>query len=415
MKKLLTFFLTFILLFFNFIPTAADTFSELTSPVILVYDTDSETVLYAKQADEKRAVASLTKMMTAIVAIEEIKDLNAKVTVKSAMLAGVPWDASIAGFKAGETLTYKDLLHGLLLPSGADAADILAISLCGSVASFVEKMNAKAQELNLKQTHFVNTTGYDAKNHYSSAHDMLKLLQYALNNPTFKTIFSTKSYVTTSGVKLKSTILHYVKNYGYDAERIAGCKTGYTGKAGFCIVAAFNSNEHQILTVILGDAKTMRRRYNVIDLYKIIDYLDHSYADRNVLQEEVLYTLPVKLAKITSYPIIFNDIAFYLPEDYKREDFTIGYNGIEELTYKDQPGERLGTLRITYQGQQSVERIVYLNQQIKADFAKIVYYYRYPLLITLSLALALLLSLWLYLNRKRFPQKKVYHCKHAKR
>ena len=185
MKKLLYFCLLFVWM----IPSIV--FSkdlELSSKEYLLYDLDKNMVLYEKDSDKIVSIASLTKIMTTIVAIENIDDFNETVYITYDMLKDVPWDSSVAGLSIGDEVTYLDLLYASILPSGADATNSLAISLTGSIDNFVDMMNDKAQELNLFDTHFSNTTGYDIDNHYSTANDILKLLVYSLSKSIFVTL-----------------------------------------------------------------------------------------------------------------------------------------------------------------------------------------------------------------------------------
>ena len=178
MKKVGYILLTIILL----VPfsTKALEINNLNSKNILIYNKDEEKILYEKNADSITNIASLTKIMTTLISIEMIDDLNEKVTITKKMLDEVPFDASVADLKVGDVLTYKDLLYASMLPSGADATDSLALSLTGSIDNFVKKMNDKAKELNLKNTKFANTTGYDQEGHYSTLNDILSILKYAL-------------------------------------------------------------------------------------------------------------------------------------------------------------------------------------------------------------------------------------------
>ena len=149
----------------------------LYSKNVIVYNKDENKIIYEKNSEDTVSIASLTKIMTTLVSIENIKDLNEKVTITEKMLSSVPWDASVAGLQVGDVVTYEDLLYASMLPSGADATDSLAISLTGSISNFVEKMNDLAKKLNLTGLKFSNTTGYDAAGHYGTAKDILKLLK----------------------------------------------------------------------------------------------------------------------------------------------------------------------------------------------------------------------------------------------
>ena len=130
--------------------------------------------------------ASMTKVMTVILALELMDDMK-KTTVITQSDIDTVWEtgASSANFEVGETVTYEDLLYGAILPSGADATRALANNLCGSQEAFVDKMNELAQKLNLKDTHFVNTTGIHDENHYTTVHDMALIVQYAIQNEDF--------------------------------------------------------------------------------------------------------------------------------------------------------------------------------------------------------------------------------------
>lgn len=165
---------------------------KVESPYIYFYHLDRGEVLYEQDSKEEIAVASLTKIMTSLVALDLITNLDAEVILTSKDFKGLKEaNASVAGFFVGEKVTYRDLLYGLLLPSGADAALALANHLVGSEDAFVDKMNEKAKNLNLEHTHFINTTGLDSDGHYSSVEDIAIILKEALKNQEFEKIFTT--------------------------------------------------------------------------------------------------------------------------------------------------------------------------------------------------------------------------------
>ena len=194
-----------LILFFPIIVNALD-FPETYSDSLIIYDLTDDNIIYSVSENSKRSIASLTKIATTITAILNIKDLSEKVTITKEILDTVRWDASRAGLKVGDIVTYEDLLYASILPSGADATNALAISLFDSIDNMVFKMNELARSLNMNDTSFVNTTGLDAENHYSTANDVLTLLKYALNNKLFKKIYTTKEYTLTNGLVVKSTI-----------------------------------------------------------------------------------------------------------------------------------------------------------------------------------------------------------------
>ena len=165
----------------------------------ILLDAQSGRVLAQKRADERTAPASLTKMMTVLLAIEAEPDLDKQVTLPEDIFPALQTEkASMAGFVPDETVTVRDLLYGAMLPSGAECCEALAQLVSGSEENFAALMNQKAAELGMKNTHFTNATGLTDTEHYSSAADMAKLLQAALHNTTFRTIFTTEHYTTNA-------------------------------------------------------------------------------------------------------------------------------------------------------------------------------------------------------------------------
>ena len=194
MKKYLTLLLVVISLYIG-IPIVNAIEFDLNSKNAILYNLDENMVLYEKNATEQISIASMTKIMTAIVALENIEDLDEKVILTSADFYGLEEaNASVAGFKVGQSLTYRDLLYGLLLPSGADAAQALTRTVAGGKSNFVKMMNEKAENLSLDDTHFMNETGLDEEEHYSTVEDVAKLFQYALKNEEFKKMITSSSY-----------------------------------------------------------------------------------------------------------------------------------------------------------------------------------------------------------------------------
>ncbi len=176
------------------------------SKIVEIYDLTENKVLYEVGNKDKVYIASLTKIATTITAIENIKNLDEKVTITQGMLNTVSNIASTAGLKAGDVVTYRDLLYASMVPSGADATNSLAILTSGSIDNFVNKMNDLVKRIGLTNTHFVNVTGLDVENHYSTVEEVRKLLVYALSNDLFKQIYMTRDYTLTNGLKVKSTL-----------------------------------------------------------------------------------------------------------------------------------------------------------------------------------------------------------------
>lgn|SRR5690625_71124 len=212
----------------------------------IMMDQDSGLILYNKNMDNPQLIASITKVMTAIIAIEQ-GDLSDQVKVsQEAILA----EGSSIYLTEGESMTLEDLLYGLMLRSGNDAALTIAEHIGGSVEGFVYLMNEKVNWLGLEQTSFANPHGLDAENHYSTAHDIAKLMRYAMNNEAFAEINKTRSYQSKS-----RSYQWYNKNKlltHYYPHTIAG-KTGYTKAAGRTLVSVAEKNGRQLIVVTIND------------------------------------------------------------------------------------------------------------------------------------------------------------------
>lgn len=250
---------------------------EINSSSAIVYDMDADTVILDKNSHEVRSVASLTKIMTVLAAIENIDDFSENVTITTEMLAGIYWNASVAGLKVGDTVTYMDLFYAAILPSGADATQVLAYAVSGNVSDFVAKMNELATRIGATNTHYVNTTGLDQEGAYSTAYDQMLILAYALENPIFKTVYTTKNYTLTNGLEVEATVNKYNRVLNLDTSKIIGSKTGNTGDAGLCMSALFYHEDHEMLLVTLGAEVIEDVPYNLIDTLTLIDIVNENY------------------------------------------------------------------------------------------------------------------------------------------
>ena len=210
-----------------------------------------EAVVFDKNSDERIYPASLTKMMTVLVGLENLENLDGTYMVMANEIdAAYAEDATIAGFAYGETVTARDLLYGVMLPSGADASYALADYIAGSEWDFVGLMNQKAQELGMTGTNFVNCTGLQNEEHYTTCSDLAKLMEYALQNENFRTIFTTRVYTTSKteehpmGITISSRLFTFLTQSALDnGAQILGGKTGYTDQAGDCLATLARSDD----------------------------------------------------------------------------------------------------------------------------------------------------------------------------
>lgn len=242
--------------------------------VIMINVTDN--LVVAERNSKVRCFpASTTKIMTALVAIENITDMNDTFTMSYEITDPLYIaEATVAGFSSGEVINMTDLLYGTILPSGADACVALAQKISGSEQAFVELMNAKARELGLKNTNFVNTSGLYNADHYTTAEDMAVILRAAMDNELCRKILSTYQYTTAStpqhpdGILLSSTLFSYMYGTEPEGADILGGKTGFVNESGYCI-AAFGESDSgkEYICVTLGGTTHWPAIYNQIDLF----------------------------------------------------------------------------------------------------------------------------------------------------
>ncbi len=237
-----------------------------------LFDADTGLILYAKNADEELPQASCTKIMTALIAIERLP-LDQVITAGADAHALVNPDSSYMGLDVGEKLTLRDLLYGLVLPSGNDAAVAIADGVAGSVPAFVELMNNRAKELGLTHTHFENPHGLDTPGHFTSAHDLALLAAVALRNATFRQIVSTRRYTIPATSDHKA--YHLISGDDLLPGALSpypgaiGVKPGYTGPAGFCMAFAAIRHGHLIVGAVLRDPSW---RVRIVDMRTLLDW-----------------------------------------------------------------------------------------------------------------------------------------------
>ena len=399
MKKFRILILLFVMFY---VPSVWALEFDITSDYVILYNLNDDKVLYELNSNDKAQIASLTKIMTTIVGIEKSTDLNKEVVIGSEVFVGIS-DYTKVGFHVGDKVTVKDLLYGVMLPSGADAVNALAIDISGSVDEFVKLMNQKALELNLKNTHFDNPIGMDGKDNYSSAQDIALLLKYCLKNDIFKEIFNTRSYKIESINKtISSTLIGYSRSYGLDVTDINGAKSGFTDEAGLCLASTATINDVDYLLVTMH-ADIQNRSNAVRDSLKIYDYYSSNYGYQKVIKKEQKFkTIPIKWGKKDSYDIVsLEDISLYLSNDIRRNRIQYVYEGVEELNYKYNKGDKLGTVKVVYDDSVLTTYDVYLNDNLE---------YYHPVLylvIFVSIVIMILSIEAMIVKKKKKKRKKV--------
>lgn len=250
--------------------------NTISSANVYMISRNSKGAILDKKGDQKIYPASMTKMMTILLGVENLNHLDQQISLSGDFSKFTIENASVAGFSPGETVTAKDLLYGAMLPSGADACMGIAMAVSGSVDSFVEKMNQKAQALGMRNTHFTNADGLHDPDHYSTAKDLALLLDYALEHKTFYKIFTAKTYQTRSnqihpnGITLTSTLFHTADHTDFQNGKIIGGKTGYTEQAGLCLASLGVKHNQQYILVTAGAPGSNRTEpYHIEDALNI--------------------------------------------------------------------------------------------------------------------------------------------------
>jgi len=303
-----------IILSFNYIVLADDENEEITSDLpsiidvssniinkpninsraAIVYDRISGSILYGKNENEKRKMASTTKIMTAIIVIEN-SNLNDIVTISS-KAAGT--GGSRLGLKTNDKISVKDLLYGLLLCSGNDAAVALAEHVSGNLTDFAILMNNKCTSLDLKLTNFVTPHGLDNDNHYTTAYELAVITNYALKNKTFRDYVSTKNYTVSINGHIKN--LSNTNELLGNLDGVYGVKTGFTNGANRCLVTSVKRGNMDLICIVLGcDTKKDRTK----DSIQLIEYAFKNFEMINIREKIVTEFENWKLCNSSSFVV----------------------------------------------------------------------------------------------------------------
>ena len=264
--------------FYNSVSIPSD---SLQSTHAILIRLDDHTVMMEKKSEEKIYPASLTKIMTAIVAIENLPNLQEKVKLSNSMFKNLySANASMAGFQADEKVRAIDLLYGVMLPSGAECCIGLADEIAGSEQKFTGLMNQKAADLGMNNTHFENTTGLHDEDHYTTVKDLAILLNHALENDTFREIFTSSRHTSQStnkhpdGITFYSTMFKNLDTPNVMDGKILGGKTGYTDMAGLCLATLAKVGEEEYILITAGAKGDNRsEQFNISDALTVYNSL----------------------------------------------------------------------------------------------------------------------------------------------
>ena len=325
MKKLFLLPCLLIIILFNQIPIVyAETESppEITSGAAVLIDNKTGKVLYGKNADERMFPASTTKILTAILVLENC-DLNEIVTASYDAVSTIPEGYVSAEIQGEEQLTVEQLLEVLLVHSANDAANVLAEYVGGSIESFVSMMNTKINELGLSNTHFTNPYGLQEDDHYTTAHDLAIIMQYCLQNDDFRRIAGSVSCsipaTNKSGIRsyTSSNQLILPDNPNYYRYATVG-KTGFTTEAGNCLVSCAYRNDLELICVILGGTIVNGVSSRFPDSITLYEYGFNNFSLKNIANPGDVIT-EIEISNATpdtkSLDLAFTDSIYALVEN----------------------------------------------------------------------------------------------------
>lgn len=392
----------------------------------LILERSTNTVLLEENADVKLYPASVTKLLTALIAIEHLADTDVLV-VEASDTAGLYERGSNVFLKSGEEILFNDLLHYLLIASGNDASNTIARRISGGEAEFAVLMNQKAKELGCTNSNFANPHGLHDDNHYTTARDLSKIGAAVANNPKLAEICAMASWTMPPTNKHPSETLFYTTNHlisrfkdkRYIYEGANGLKTGWTDSAGMCLVATAQKNDLSLLTVVMNAPRRPDgSQGSFTETTKLLNYgFDNFKRATYIPTTEPVSEVNVALAKKKSNLILslerdYDDI---LPAGVQRGDLSVITLIEPEIQAPIEKGQVLGTATITYQGQtrqtinlvanDAVERSqwAYILHSIKSFFTSKLF------LISLGSLFAVLLILLIVRNvniQKRRKRKK---------
>lgn len=327
---------------------------EVSAVSAIVIEAQTGTVLWQKNAAERRAMASTTKIMTAILTIEA-GDLDREFTVDP---YAIMVEGTSMGLREGDRVSRRDLLYGILLPSGNDAANAAAVSVAGSTASFAELMNKKAQELGLTDTHFVTPSGLDADGHYTTAYDLAMLTAYAMKNEVFRSVVCCKSAEVEFGSPPYKRTLYNSNKMLSRYDGAIGVKTGFTDNARRCLVSAAERDGVTLIAVTL----------NAPD-----DWLDHECMLDYGFSQVKAYPLETAVSARVDVAGTGKSVGVYaeeatlalLPEQRSRLERRVL---LERMTYGEvKKGEQLGCIEFWLDGKKVKTCPLFADSDVPAE------------------------------------------------
>ena len=327
---------------------------------LMLYELNTQTLAYGKNIDQRREPASLTKVMTCMLALEH-GDLNDKITVSEEVIGDLGEGSSSGGLSEGEVYTLEELLQCLMVKSANDAACVIAHHIGGSIEEFVAMMNRKAQEIGCTGTKFQNPHGLHDDDHFSTARDMAMILAEALKYPKFEELYSMDSVLISGddtrdarGFTSTNYLISTAENGNYYDERVIGGKTGFLTPAGRCIVCVAEFADLKYLVVVLGATAFDEEGYalysNFTTASEMLDYGFSTYAIKNVISmDQEMEVIPVSFGSTSATPAPVTNVSALIPTQYDASQLYVEYDLPDDrLVAPIHVGDNLGTALVYY-------------------------------------------------------------------
>lgn len=336
---------------------------DINAKASICVNAETGTIIHSSNAEEKEYPASTTKIMTALLVLENCDDLQNTVTMQAEDFTDVEGGASTSGFQEGETVTVESLMYGLLLPSGNEAANALARYIGGDVSGFVDMMNQKAEELGCVNTHFVNPNGLHDDDHYTCAYDLYLMAQAAMQYDTFQTMVNTAQkklpatnkqaerlvYTTNELIRSRYSSIYYDNCYGI--------KTGHTTPAGYCFVSYAKNSDGTLsyYSVVMGCDFDETESYagSFVETKKLFEWAFDKYRLRTATSAGTAVTeCPVRLGKDKDNVTLVTgeDVSVLLPKDADVSMLDVQTSTEESYNAPISEGDKLGTVTYSYNG-----------------------------------------------------------------
>ena len=364
MKRIVSILLVLIIAFTLTVSVSAVDYGcnvNTVSKAIYLENLDTGAVILNKDAEAKMYPASTTKIMTYAIVADNVSDFeNTMVDIKKEVFADLDPESTVMGLEkhVGEKYSVLDLLYGMMLPSGNDAALVLADFVGnGNISDFVDKMNAKAAELGCQNTHFVNPHGLHDPNHYTTAKDLATITKYACKDPNFLEITGTVSYTPARfDQPIKNTnymMINTAEYANYYYPNVKGVKTGYTDEAGKCLVTTASKDGHTYLCAALGAEYSFADdiNYAMLDTCDLYDWVFENMIDQTVFSSsEIVKTVNVNFGKGDDKVALMpsGDVTALLPKNYDESLIKVDVECEDEVDAPVTKGQKIGTVTVHY-------------------------------------------------------------------